>query len=360
MALNTENQAALQGIFLAQGFGAHSNEASVTFGGNYGVSEWLSQYAGLIGAVVSANDVEYRSDDDAYDDVFEYQVTAGMGKWLASNLHATPAEFCVELKSSCDAFFKRSCDYLNPVIDGYMANFDVIPRAWRESGVVHIKTEGGVAVDTSALTTAIALAFLSDLQKAVPFRYAECCVLNRKEVDPNICHSHDFIDANMIMAAAMKRVTGVDVDVQNEAQRATWNTSWNTAKKVMAAATAFDFDSFKDELGSELDRLLLNWNDSTLSVDGEKIITYPDRNGAGFGGAGSQPVVIPHQELFDWLASSAPLHASVYAKNVEQGESWELLVTKARTICGISPEQSYVIYSPTVIDDPRQSHDAPG
>ena len=108
MSSNFETQAALQAIYLAQGFGAYNNKACIAFGGNYGVSVWLSGFSGVIGRVASSNDVEYADVDDAYDDVFEYRVTAGMDKWLASNLNATPASFCAELKSSCQKFFTKS------------------------------------------------------------------------------------------------------------------------------------------------------------------------------------------------------------------------------------------------------------
>lgn len=40
--------------------------------------------------------------------------------------------------------------------------------------------------------------------------YAEVLALNAQETDPNVCHSHDYCDANMVMLATVQRVYGLD------------------------------------------------------------------------------------------------------------------------------------------------------
>lgn len=50
---------------------------------------------------------------------------------------------------------------------------------------------------------------------------------NRAEGDPNVCHTHDFCDANMVMAEAFKAVTGREVEVDSDEDCALWSTAWN-------------------------------------------------------------------------------------------------------------------------------------
>lgn len=207
-----------------------------------------------------------------------------------------------------------------------------------------------VDVPQEHLKASIAQAFISGLREKIPPRFGLICTLNRDEKDPNICHSHDFIDANMIMAAAITQVTGFEVDVQDDAHRAVWNASWDMAKQDMLNYSRFEH--LKNEL-IELNELLLNWNGSQLSDDGEQIICYPGRDGAFTQGDDGGCVVIPHQELLDWLASSAPLDATVYGTQARAGSSWELLVSKARKLCSISTITPAQHAS-------EQDHDAPG
>jgi len=56
---------------------------------------------------------------------------------------------------------------------------------------------------------------------------------NAAEDSPGVCHSHDFCDANMVMAEAMQR-HGFDVEsdqwAENDSALATWNAAWDDAK----------------------------------------------------------------------------------------------------------------------------------
>lgn len=50
--------------------------------------------------------------------------------------------------------------------------------------------------------------------------------------DPQVCHSHDFIDANMTMEEAFLDVTGLPgVDVSSDEHTALWSRAWDVAKR---------------------------------------------------------------------------------------------------------------------------------
>jgi hypothetical protein len=53
---------------------------------------------------------------------------------------------------------------------------------------------------------------------------------NAWETDPNICHSHDFFDANQAMIDALGRFNQ-EFDPQDESQIALINEAWTLAKK---------------------------------------------------------------------------------------------------------------------------------
>ena len=57
------------------------------------------------------------------------------------------------------------------------------------------------------------------------FKTLEAAALNEAEPDEMVCHSHDFTDANMIMAEAFA-ADGFDTD-----DFALWNEVWDIAKK---------------------------------------------------------------------------------------------------------------------------------
>lgn len=63
---------------------------------------------------------------------------------------------------------------------------------------------------------------------------------NKLETDSNICHSHDYIDANMVMDAAFRCILGrcahfitADATVrQKNADYDLWNDSWTLAMQT--------------------------------------------------------------------------------------------------------------------------------
>jgi hypothetical protein len=59
-------------------------------------------------------------------------------------------------------------------------------------------------------------------------QFAEVIRRNAVETNPNICHSHDFCDANMVMADAMMEY-GIEIDGDNENGCAFWNAAWDHA-----------------------------------------------------------------------------------------------------------------------------------
>lgn len=56
--------------------------------------------------------------------------------------------------------------------------------------------------------------------------------LNSMEEDPNICHSHDFIDSNMTMVAAFHEECGRELDPANSDDAALWTDAWELAIKI--------------------------------------------------------------------------------------------------------------------------------
>jgi hypothetical protein len=68
-----------------------------------------------------------------------------------------------------------------------------------------------------------------------PEEIQEVIRLNAAETDENVCHSHDFCDANMVMAEALKRL-GVEARASSETSTRLWNEGWNLAVKLLPAA----------------------------------------------------------------------------------------------------------------------------
>lgn len=81
---------------------------------------------------------------------------------------------------------------------------------------------------------ALARAFASELRDEIQDAIFTVVALNDDEAEPNICHSHDFCDANQVMIDAWAKVAGVECscDSNNEAETALWNEAWDIAKKA--------------------------------------------------------------------------------------------------------------------------------
>jgi hypothetical protein len=58
----------------------------------------------------------------------------------------------------------------------------------------------------------------------------EIVARNAAEADSRVCHSHDFIDANIVMAEAFERVMGREADTQDGADLDLFNGAWDAAK----------------------------------------------------------------------------------------------------------------------------------
>lgn len=54
--------------------------------------------------------------------------------------------------------------------------------------------------------------------------------LNREETDSKVCHTHDYMDANMEMAQAFRDVFGIEVNTQLKEHAGLWNDAWTLAK----------------------------------------------------------------------------------------------------------------------------------
>lgn len=53
---------------------------------------------------------------------------------------------------------------------------------------------------------------------------------NREENNPNVCHTHDFCDSNVIMDDALATL-GVITDIQSDRQQYLWCAAWDLAVK---------------------------------------------------------------------------------------------------------------------------------
>ena len=83
----------------------------------------------------------------------------------------------------------------------------------------------------------------------------EVIARNAAETHPNVCHSHDFCDANMVMLAAWQELTGrtmimlgdreeltAEESAAQDKEIAAWNAAWQIAKE-----SEFETDCATDE-----------------------------------------------------------------------------------------------------------------
>lgn len=81
--------------------------------------------------------------------------------------------------------------------------------------------------------TRVAAAFARRLRDRLTEREMEEVVRrNGRATSPHTCASHDFVDANMVMDAAMREVCGEDLvgDAASEWAAELWNAAWAAAK----------------------------------------------------------------------------------------------------------------------------------
>lgn len=88
---------------------------------------------------------------------------------------------------------------------------------------------------------ALAEAFIKQLREDLgPEKFAEVVARNAAELNPDVCHSHDFCDANMVMDAAFEEF-GVDPleygyteeDGMSQEVCDLWNRAWDRGKELM-------------------------------------------------------------------------------------------------------------------------------
>jgi hypothetical protein len=85
---------------------------------------------------------------------------------------------------------------------------------------------------TPPLPADLARAFTRRLARQLsPWQIQRVRARNRRETHPFTCHSHDFCDANDVMAAAFRTLTGRTVNTQTGADRALWNAAWALARQ---------------------------------------------------------------------------------------------------------------------------------
>lgn len=99
-----------------------------------------------------------------------------------------------------------------------------------------VKFLSAISTDTATIDK-IAKEFSSLLAKEIGIdKMKDVKKLNIDDTNKDVCHSHDFCDANMVMQDAFK-VVGIDLEkdfpdaVQNEFITDTWEKAWTLAKK---------------------------------------------------------------------------------------------------------------------------------
>ncbi len=76
----------------------------------------------------------------------------------------------------------------------------------------------------------IAARFCDELRDDLtPAEITRAVMANRRERNPNVCHTHDHCDANEPMARAFRRIMGRDVDPESERDCALWGGAWGLA-----------------------------------------------------------------------------------------------------------------------------------
>lgn len=101
---------------------------------------------------------------------------------------------------------------------------------WAVMNGASVVAEGSDRSKGEATRCAIAAAFVANLKAALTEQqFAEMQNLNAV-ADAGICHSHDYCDANEVMADAFFCVMGRELDTQSDEDRALWSDSWDYAK----------------------------------------------------------------------------------------------------------------------------------
>lgn len=67
-------------------------------------------------------------------------------------------------------------------------------------------------------------------QELTPAQITRAVMANRREQSADVCHTHDYCDANEPMAAAFRRVMGRDCDPLSDRDSTVWAGAWDLAK----------------------------------------------------------------------------------------------------------------------------------
>lgn len=91
------------------------------------------------------------------------------------------------------------------------------------------------------------------------------------------------------------------------------------------------FRSVVKEVGeSRLAGILMNWNESRLSDDGERIISPIGRDANYSKGKEGGQVRIGKKEFIEWVLSNAPFDEKIYGKGIKENEEWVNDINDAR------------------------------
>lgn len=104
-----------------------------------------------------------------------------------------------------------------------------------------------------------------------------------------------------------------------------------TNRKAAAAFRAIVEKMGRDDVSA----ILLNWNDSELSDDGEKIILYVGRDREYSRGAEGGKSTIRKAEFIEWLLSDAPFDVTVYGEAIRSDAEWTEKINSARAASGL-------------------------
>lgn len=80
----------------------------------------------------------------------------------------------------------------------------------------------------------VAKAFLAGLLRYLGQKKFDAAVKLNLTRRPGICHFHDYCDANVFMAEAIKQVRGLkrEVSLQSDRNLALWNAAWDRAHEI--------------------------------------------------------------------------------------------------------------------------------
>lgn len=327
---------ALQAMYLWQGFMQAGPiplmDNSDRFGGQIEAAEWLADFSPLMASAFHATHQAI----DSFPGVYCYEVTEELGAWLRKNQGASIEQFGAALKLESLSFLSEPCDFLDVVIKQY---------AVEPARVIHEAptTSGQFPVVRQQL----AYRFLGLLAGEVGLeKYNRICALNQAREHRDICHSHDFVDANVVMAMAFLETTGVEVDTQNDEHTELWSAAWSMATDAMSETSRFSkerwnpltvsqaFASLLQTLSADdFAALLSNWNESEWVADSEKIVRFPGRDQRFSRGAEGGKITVPKRDLLTWLASDQPLDPLTYAVD----KSWVDLINNARSAIALLP-----------------------